>query len=173
VFLDAGTTVLQLAHLLRVNPIPMTVVTNGLIVAQRLMNVPKLRVSLIGGQLRNENASLVGPAAELALDRLWLDQLFLGAGAIGDDHKIYSLDSAEASINEHMIGRSASTIVLADASKFGRRSTFLVAELDSRMSVISDSSLPEEEQSELRRAGVKLTTVESMGADSKLRTSGP
>ncbi|WP_175773088.1 DeoR/GlpR family DNA-binding transcription regulator [Paraburkholderia phenazinium] len=172
VFLDAGTTVLQLANLLRVNPIPMTVVTNGLIVAQRLMNVPKLRVSLIGGQLRSENASLVGPAAELALDRLWLDQLFLGAGAIGDDQKIYSLDSAEASINEHMIERAASTIVLADASKFGRRSTFLVAEIDSRMRVISDSSLPEEEQSKLRKASINLMTVESMATDSNLRAIG-
>ncbi|RFU49741.1 DeoR/GlpR family DNA-binding transcription regulator [Paraburkholderia sp. DHOC27] len=171
VFLDAGTTVLQLAHLLRVNPIPLTVVTNGLVVAQRLMNVPKLRVSLIGGQLRNENASLVGPAAELALDRLWLDQLFLGAGAIGDDHKIYSLDSAEASINEHMIGRAASTIVLADASKFGRRSTFLVAELTSRMHVISDSSLADKEQSGLRKAGINLTTVESKGTEVNVKAS--
>ena len=130
------------------------------------------RLPLIGGQLRNENASLVGPAAELALDRLWLDQLFLGAGAIGDDHKIYSLDSAEASINEHMIGRAASTIVLADASKFGRRSTFLVAELTSRMHVISDSSLAEKEQSGLRKASIDLTTVESMEIDFNVRASG-
>jgi len=172
VFLDAGTTVLQLAHLLRVNPIPLTVVTNGLVVAHRLMNVPKVRVSLIGGQLRNENASMVGPAAELALDRLWLDQLFLGAGAIGDDHKIYSMDSAEASINEHMIERAANTIVLADASKFSRRSTFLVAELNSRMRVISDSSLPAEEQSRLRKAGINLITVDSTGTDAGDRASG-
>jgi DeoR/GlpR family transcriptional regulator of sugar metabolism len=103
---------------------------------------------------------------------LWLDQLFLGAGAIGDDHKIYSLDSAEASINERMIERAASTIVLADASKFGRRSTFLVAELNSRMCVISDSSLAEKEQSELRKAGINLMTVECMGADTNGRTSG-
>jgi DeoR/GlpR family transcriptional regulator of sugar metabolism len=172
IFLDAGTTVLQLAHLLRVNPMPLTVVTNGLSVAQQLMNVPKLRISLIGGQLRNENASLVGPAAEFALDRLWLDQLFLGAGAIGDDNKIYSMDSAEASINAHMIERSASTIVLADASKFGRRSTFLVSDLTNRMTVISDTSMSDVQQSRLSKAGVNLITVEGRGEDATSGTGG-
>jgi DeoR/GlpR family transcriptional regulator of sugar metabolism len=150
----------------------LTVVTNGLSVAQQLMNVPKLRISLLGGQLRNENASLVGPAAEFALDRLWLDQLFLGAGAIGDDNKIYSMDSAEASINAHMIERSASTIVLADASKFGRRSTFLVSDLTNRMTVISDTSMSDVQQSRLRKAGVNLITVEGRGEDASSGTGG-
>src|SRR5262245_37062407 len=91
VFLDAGTTVLQLARLIRINPLPLRIFTNGLAVAQEFMNVPDLEVAVLGGQLRSENASLVGPQAEAMLESLWFDQLFLGASAIGPDGAIYSV----------------------------------------------------------------------------------
>ncbi len=162
VFLDAGTTVLQLARLLRMSPLPLAIFTNGLLVAKELMNVPKLRVTLIGGQLRNENASMVGPSAEAALDRLWFDQLFLGASAIGDDGCVYSLDAAEASLNERMLARSARTMVLADAGKFGRRATFLVSELAPPTGVIVDDELAPQRQARLRDAGIDLIVVGNM-----------
>jgi hypothetical protein len=107
IFLDAGTTVLQLARLIRVNPLPLRVFTNGLLIAQEFLNVPNLQVSVLGGQLRSENASFVGPQAEAALNDLWFDRLFLGAGCIGPDGAIYSADSAEASLNRHMLPRAA------------------------------------------------------------------
>ena len=157
VFLDAGTTVLQLARRLRVSPMPLSVFTNGLLVAQELMDVPKLRVTLLGGQLRSENASLVGPAAEAMLDGLWFDQLFLGATAIGDDGCIYSLDAAEASLNRTMMARSAAVVVLADASKFGHRVTYLVAPLNAATAVISDRQLGAAHQRRLAEAGASLS----------------
>ena len=164
IFLDAGTTVLQLARCLRVRPIPLTVFTNGLIVAQELMPIPKLKVAVIGGQLRNENASLVGPAAEAALDRLWFDQLFLGATAIGDDRRIYSPDAAEASLNALMQKRATRTVVLTDADKFGRRATHCVSDLAGPVRLITDDRLSPDWQAGLHDAGVALTVVESFAA---------
>ncbi len=160
VFLDAGTTVLQLVRRLRMSPIPLTIFTNGLVVAQELMRVPKLKITLIGGQLRVENASLVGPAAEAALEGLWFDHLFLGASAIGEDDCIYSIDPAEASLNALMQKRSASTVVLADASKFRRRATYLVSRLEPPVQVLTDDSLPADRCAQLRKSGVELTTVQ-------------
>ena len=160
VFLDAGTTVLQLVRRLRMSPMPLTIVTNGLVVAQELMTVPKAKVTLLGGQLRVENASLVGPAAEAALDRMWFDHLFLGAHAIGDDNRIYSSDPAEASLNSRMRERAAVTTVLADATKFGRRTTYAVLDLAAPLRLVVDAALPEERQAALREAGVALTVVE-------------
>lgn len=163
IFLDAGTTVLQLARRLRLGPIPLSVFTNGLVVAQELLNVPKLRVTVIGGQLYNENASFVGPAAEAALDRLWFDHLFLGASAIGDDRRIYSLDAVEASLNEHMLRRAERTTVLADATKFGRRATFRVADLAPPIRVITDEALAPARQASLRENGVDLHLTQPRG----------
>ncbi len=160
VFLDAGTTVLQLARLLRVSPVPLAVFTNGLAVAQELMHVAKLRVTLLGGALRSENASVVGPAAEAMLDRLWFDQLFLGVSAVGDDGFIYSLDAAEASLNERMIERSAAVAVLADGGKFGRRATHRVAPLTPSTRVLTDPGLPATHRRRLAEAGVDVTIVQ-------------
>ena len=83
VFLDAGTTVLQLARLIRSVRCRSASSPMGSPVAQELLDVPHLEVTVLGGQLRSENASTVGPQAEAMLELLWFDQLFLGASAIG------------------------------------------------------------------------------------------
>lgn len=160
VFLDAGTTVLQLARLIRLNPLPLRIFTNGLSMAQEFLNVPSLQVSLLGGQLRSENASLVGPEAEAMLESLWFDQLFVGVSAIGADAALYSVDSAEASLNRRMLGRSSQRVLLADASKFGTMATFRVAPL-SGIHVITDGSLASDWRGRLADAGVDVTIAEA------------
>ena len=160
VLLDAGTTVLQLARLIRINPLPLRIFTNGLTVAQEFLNIPSLEVVVLGGQLRNENVSLVGPQAEAMLASLWFDQLFLGASAIGADCAIYSVDSAEASLNQRMLARSAQCYVLADSSKFGTMATYKVAALASSAHVITDAGLPANRRKQLDEAGVRMTIVD-------------
>jgi len=161
-FLDAGTTVLQLARLIRLNPMPLRIFTNGLSVAQELMNLPQIEVTLLGGQLRSENSSVVGPHAEAMLHAIWLDQLFLGASAIGPDGAIYSVDSAEASLNRCMLARSTQQFILADASKFGAMATYRVAPL-SNAHTITDSRLTDEWRTRLHEASAAHTIVDAGG----------
>jgi DeoR/GlpR family transcriptional regulator of sugar metabolism len=159
VFLDAGTTVLQLARRLRLNPMPLRVFTNCLPVAQVLMATEGLSITLLGGTLRAQNASMVGLLAEEALDRLWFDQLFLGAGAIGEDGAICSADEQEARINARMLARTDTAIVLADADKFGPRLTWHAAKLAPHMHVLSDDRLLPEWREKARKFGAALTLV--------------
>ncbi len=159
VFLDAGTTVLQLARRLRLNPMPLRVFTNCLPVAQLLMPLAGISVTLLGGTLRLQNASMVGLLAEEALNRLWFDQLFLGVGAIGDDGCIYSADDQEARINAAMLLRTDRPIILADAGKFGHRLTFQVAALDARFRLLTDRRLPQSWTTRLDEIGCHVTQV--------------
>ncbi|MFE0018262.1 DeoR/GlpR family DNA-binding transcription regulator [Mesorhizobium sp. NPDC059054] len=158
IFLDAGTTVFQLARLIRVNPMPLRIFTNGLTVAQEFLNVPNLDVVLLGGQLRSENASIVGPQAEAMLETIWFDQLFLGASAISPDAAIYSVDSAEASLNRCMLGRSTHRFLLTDSSKFGTIATYKVAPLTAAQ-VITDAGLSAQWRVQLAELGVNATVV--------------
>ncbi|MDE1994215.1 MAG: DeoR/GlpR transcriptional regulator [Rhizobiaceae bacterium] len=162
IFLDAGTTVLQLARLIRINPMPLRIFTNGLIVAQEFLNIPHLEVVLLGGHLRSENASLVGPQAEAMLETIWFDQLFLGASAVSPDGAIYSVDSAEASLNRRMLGRSANGYVLADSSKFGTTATYKVAPLNSAK-LITDTGLAPQWRRQLLDLGVAATFADLGG----------
>ncbi|TCL64075.1 DeoR family transcriptional regulator [Rhizobium sp. BK251] len=164
IFLDAGTTVLQLALLIRLNPLPLRIFTNGLSVAQELLNVPNLSVSVLGGQLRSENVSLVGPEAEAMLESLWFDQLFLGVSAIAADGALYSVDSAEASLNRRMLARSAASHLLTDSSKFGTTATYKVAPLTCAH-VITDWRLGSDWRTRLAEMGVEVAVAESGPSD--------
>jgi DeoR/GlpR family transcriptional regulator of sugar metabolism len=90
------------------------------------------------------------------LDKLWFDQLFLGAGAVGDDGSIYSVDLNEASLNAKMLARSGERVLLADASKFGRSATYAVAPISGVNHVISDAALTAEWRQRLLNLGVNL-----------------
>jgi DeoR family fructose operon transcriptional repressor len=156
VFLDSGTTVLQLARRIRVNPLSLNVFTNCLPAAQMLIDVAGVRVTLLGGLLRKENSSVVGPLAEDMLSGLWFNQLFLGAGAIADDGEMSSVDENEARLNSVMLSRSEHSILLADASKFGQRLTYRVASIDRLKAVITDDAMSPDWVERIQSMGVDL-----------------
>lgn len=159
-FFDAGTTVLQLARTLRINPVSCLVCTNGLPVAQALLGTPSVSVSMLGGRIREENLSLVGPYAEAMLDKLWFDNLFLGAGAIAPDGRIYGIDETEAKLNTIMISRATRVHLLVDSSKFDRSATYAIARLSSEIAVISDGGLPQRWRERLAAGGIELTIAD-------------
>jgi len=161
IFLDAGTTVLQLARRLRLNPLPLSVFTNCVTVAQLLMDVSELKITLLGGRLRPENASMVGTLAEASLERLRFDQLFIGAGAIAEDNCVYTQDEEEARLNEKMLSRAATATLLVDSSKFGQRATYKVARLNGDIAVITDSALPDSWLLKLKDSGCTCNMVDA------------
>jgi DeoR family fructose operon transcriptional repressor len=156
IFLDAGTTVLQVARLIRLRPMPLRIFTNCLPVAQLLMPVPDLTVTLLGGTLRMQNASMVGAMAEAALADLWFDQLFLGVGAIAPDGAIYSADDQEARINRQMLQRTSTKTLLADSGKFGLRLTHKVVALSQDMRLITDDCLTDAWRAQLADIGLTV-----------------
>jgi DeoR/GlpR family transcriptional regulator of sugar metabolism len=159
VLLDAGTTVLQLARMIRRQPIALTVITNSFAVTQELLGLETVKLFLLGGQIRPENLSSVGVYAEEALKKFWIEQLFLGSNAVHFEHGLSSHDSSEASLNALMLERSETRILLADSSKFGSTAMHHVAPLTRLSRVITDSRLPKTWVKSLRDNQVKLETV--------------
>ncbi len=143
IFLDAGTTTWQLARRIRLSPLPLTVATNCIPIAEELSGLPQVTVLLIGGRYRPENASLVGLLTERALADLWFDRLFMGTGAVSPDLNLTSVDADEARANALMLTRSETAFILADASKFGRSLPWRVAPLGPQTHLITDP-LPQE-----------------------------
>ncbi len=161
IFLDAGTTTHQLARRIRLAPMPLTVTTNCVPIAEELSGLPDLTVLLIGGRYRPENASLVGLLAERALADLWFDVLFIGAGAIAPDLNLYSLDADEARASALMLTRATRTVILADSSKFGRTLPYRVAPLSPATQLITDTVTPDWRD---RLAAIPVTEAVPVGA---------
>lgn len=160
VFLDAGTTVLQLAQRIRAEPMALSVFTNCLPIAQTLAEAPGVKVTLLGGAYRPENASITGPLAEAMLEGLWVQQLFLGCGAVDDGLTLSSADESEARLNARMIARAASATLLADATKFGTRLTYGFASVAALARVIT-TDLPPATCEAIRAAGCDLILTRS------------
>jgi DeoR/GlpR family transcriptional regulator of sugar metabolism len=160
ILLDAGTTVLQLARIIRLNPLPITIITNSLAVAQEVLGVGGINLYLLGGQVRPENLSSVGMYTEEALRRFWADQLFLGSNAVHLEQGLSSFDPQEASINRVMLERAETRYLLADSSKFDSRAMHHVAPLSSLQHVITDSRLPTGWRDALGQLNIELEVAD-------------
>lgn len=160
VFFDSGTTVQQLARRLRTSPIPLTVFTNGLALVHELKAIPEVSVFMIGGALRIENLSMVGPLAELMLEQVWFDQAFIGCSAIADGGVIHSIDLLEATLNAKTLGRSSKKIVLAESKKFGAKAPYVVCSLTNITRIISDSDLSPAWQKRIEKMKTPITLVD-------------
>lgn len=156
IFLDAGTTVLQLARRLLLTRTPLRVATNGLVVARELAQAPQIEVIVLGGRLRAENMSTIGPGAMMMLESLWFDHLFLGASAISDDGLLSSFDAEEAALNRQMARQASAVTVLADQTKFGTRAAFSVMSLEAGQRLITDVPPPKKLADVASRSGVGI-----------------
>lgn len=161
-FLDAGTTVLQLARLLRPTRIPFHITTNGFPIAQALLGAEELRLSILGGRIRGGNLSVVGPHAQAMLARLSFDGLFLGAGAVREDGTIWGVDEDEASLNSLMIAQAEKVFLLADVSKFGARAPQAVGRIGPNTQVVTNAGISADWAGRIEAAGATLRIAEPL-----------
>jgi DeoR family transcriptional regulator, aga operon transcriptional repressor len=160
VMLDSGTTTAEVTrHMKFLKLKSLTVITNALNIAMELANLSHVRVIMIGGILRQMSYSLVGPHAEHALRGLLADRLFLGVDGLDPEIGLSTPDVLEAQLNASMIRASREVIVVADSSKFQRRSLSVIAKLDSVHKVITDDRVSPEMVAALQAHGVEVIVV--------------
>ncbi len=158
VLLDAGTTTLELAVLLR-DVADLVVVTPSLAVASELQFSAGVKTILLGGMLRSGTPDLTGEVAEASLDLLAVDVAFQGADGIGLDGTLYTADLGAASLERKGRERAARTYVLADSSKIGRTALARHGALNETQGLITDRGIAPRHLAALRRAGVAVTIV--------------
>lgn len=119
VFLDGGTTTGALARHLAARR-GVHVVTNNLLAVTVLANLPDVRVTLLGGELRSSSMSTLGPLAQVALDRVSVDKAFLSADGVVARFGLCEASAEQAYLKECIAERAARIFVLADTDKLGR-----------------------------------------------------
>jgi DeoR family transcriptional regulator of aga operon len=160
IMLDSGTTTAELARQVRFLKLrSLNVITNALNIAMELANLPHVRLIMIGGVLRQMSYSLAGPPAEQTLRALHADRLFLGVDGLDPEIGLMTPDVVEAQLNAVMIQVSREVVVVADSSKFQRRSLSVIAKLDAVHKVITDSGASPEALAALRARNVEVIVV--------------
>jgi DeoR family transcriptional regulator, aga operon transcriptional repressor len=158
IILDSGTTTLEVARHLKNIP-NLQVITNGVNIAAELLSSRNTQIIMMGGTVRNDSASIVGRSTEDMLEQFSADKLFLCGAGCDPDFGVSGTNLEETMANRAMLRAAREIIVVADASKFGKRSMSLIASFSEVDMVISDVSLLPELQDRIRSFGCKLLLV--------------
>lgn len=155
VFIDLGTTTLEVARRLR-GKRNLTVLTNSVPIALELVNAADIRVFLTGGALRPGDLSLSGPIARQTLAMHYVDRAILGAGGLTVKAGLtdYHLDEAEG--RRQMIEHARQVTVVADSSKFGVTAFARIAEATDIDLIVTSWDLPAQVAEAFRDVGTEV-----------------
>jgi len=155
IFLGGGTTVHEVAKALAERD-RITVITNSLQVINTLASIGQVRLVVLGGVFRYDEATIYGHFAEIMLSGIHVDRVILGARSIsvtgGITNDIGPDISTERAILQ--IGREA--IIAADHTKFNRVSTVNICPLSRIGKIVTDSGLSPHEKITFEEAGVEV-----------------
>ena len=157
VLLDGGTTTYEVARLLVGRSIQ--VVTNSLPVANLFASESRADLVLLGGYVSPRTGVCLGPYANELLGRLHVTTTVLSAAGITAEG-LYNAHLLLAETEQAMLRAAGRVFVVADSSKFGRKSLTFVSGLDSIDLLVSDTGLSAEWRQQIAAAGVDLVVVD-------------
>lgn len=141
IMLDSGTTTLQIARFLP-DEEDITVVTNDFDVLGVLNQKRKIKIVMLGGELRRRNMAFYGAQTVAALDDLLLDKLFLGVDGLDIERGITTHHEPEAQLNRRMVETAREVIAVTDASKFGRVCLHRIIDVADLDVLVTDTAAP-------------------------------
>jgi DeoR/GlpR family transcriptional regulator of sugar metabolism len=158
IILDSGTTTLEIARQIK-NKRGLQIITNGVNIAAELLDARGVRTFIVGGTVRGDSASIIGRSTEDMFEQFRADKLFLGGAGCDPEFGVSGTNLEETMVNRAMLKICREIILVADASKFSKRSMSRIAPFSEIDSIISDVSLRADMQEKLRSLGCKLILV--------------
>lgn len=162
VVLDASTTALYLARQLKQREVwhGLTVVTNSIPIASELAGHPGITVLMLGGRVRWEALSVVGPLGDGFFERINVQKAFLGAAGFTLEAGLTDAMEEEAHIKRAMVAAAREVHALADHTKWGRVASATFCRTDQVTGIYTDIGAPEEMVAALRGMGIEVIALE-------------
>lgn len=154
IFVGIGTTCEQFGRYIRARP-DLTVVTGSLPIASQL-GTRSMHTVVLGGAVRRDELSCVGPAARATLGRYRFDVAVIGAAGLSIEAGITDMVDEEADIHRQAIDLARRVVVLADGSKLGQVALANVAPVSAINVLVTDPSADPVELQRLRELGIEV-----------------
>ena len=154
VYVGIGTTAEQFARFLPAAA-GLVVVTASLPTASLLGTRP-VEVVALGGAVRRDELTCVGPVAASTLARFQFDLAVIGAAGLSAKWGLTELDDGESEIQRLAIERSARVVVIADGSKIGVATNAIVTDVKAIQTLVTDPSASADELAALTEAGMDI-----------------
>ncbi|MTV37276.1 DeoR/GlpR family DNA-binding transcription regulator [Duganella radicis] len=156
VFIDGGTTAVQLARALPPE-LRCTVVTHSPSVAVELVEHAHVEVILIGGRLFKHSIVAMGPSALEAIAQIRTDIYFMGACSLHPQSGVSTGDFDEAGIKRAISGMAQRTVLLASPEKLDTASPYQIVPLAQLSAIIVNRDTPDELVAPYRGMGIGVT----------------
>lgn len=158
---DASTTALYVARHLKAREgwHQLTVITNSIRIALELAGHPGITVLMLGGRVRSEALSVVGPLGDGVFRRVNVQKAFVGAVGLTTDTGLSDAMEEEAQIKRSMVSAARETWALVDHTKWGRMASATFCRTDRLTGVITDAAAPEAMVTTLEGLGVRVVRV--------------
>lgn len=158
IIINGGTTTYQMVDHLRSRR--LSVFTNSFAIAEQLIHNSRNNVVIPGGTIYREQNVILSPFGGVVAGHFYARKMFLGCQGIGP-HGLMEADPMVVQSELALIGQADEVIVLADSSKFQRRSSLILCGLERVTTVITDAGLREADRQMLEAAGVGLVVAEA------------
>lgn len=156
--IDSGTTTAYLAQEIK-RFSNLKIVTNSIILAQKLQGIEGIEVIIVGGTLRQNTLSMVGPLADRSLDTLRVDKAFIATNGLDVKDGLTTPNLSEAMTKAKMLEIAQQVILLADHTKIGKVAFAKFADLSDIDVCIIDDKAPQDVMEKLKEAGIRICMV--------------
>ena len=155
-FLDGGTTCVELARALASEGQGLVVITNSALVCMELGRSRHIVTHGIGGQFDSDSLSFVGPASEE-----WAGGFFVDLAMVSTKGFVPAEGTFESSVSNLRVKRivaehATRLALLVDHSKFGQRALCKVLDRSQIGTVVTDDRTGEDDLAALRRDGKQV-----------------
>lgn len=147
VIICTGSTTLELARQLALRD-DLKVFTDSLPVAMTLMQSGN-QVFLFGGELREQSSSVCGGWAISQIRQIEADMCFMGTDGFQNVSGPSSPSSQDAFVDREIIEHSEKRYVLADHTKFHRKSLYKICDWGDITALLTDTGVGAEDVSRL------------------------
>ena len=161
IIINGGTTTFQMVHPLASRRVQ--IFTNSFPIAEHLLKHSKNTITLSGGTIYREQNIILSPFDNDVTRNFYARRMFMGAQGLGP-LGLMEADPLLIQAEQKLIGQADELIVLADSSKFARRSSLVLCALERISAVITDEGISDKAAQMLDAADVKLIVAQSGAA---------
>ncbi len=162
-YLDSGTTTLELAKLIKNGPKrDLLIASNALDHICELLSVPGLNLISIGGEVRQDSRACTGYLTNDTIRQMVFDKGFIGIEHVSIKHGITTPNMRDAELKRSIVSSSKKTIVLADYSKFWNDSLIQIAPSEKISLVITDWHMSAEERNQYLSKGLSISIAKKL-----------
>jgi DeoR/GlpR family transcriptional regulator of sugar metabolism len=158
VALTGGTTTTEVVRSLKVLS-DISIITNTVNVAMELSNRKDIEVIVTGGHLRGSWFTLVGPIANTAAETLFSDIMFIGVDGIDAKRGLTCTNPSEAEVLRKLVQHTKMKVVVADHSKLGFVSKYLLCPTKGIDKLITDIGASASAIALFEKLGIEVTRV--------------